>query len=297
MTVLTQSKTDGCRRSKHDSWLETGAGSGRRPCTVAANVTVNVRRAPGARRAPGVRWVPGARVGVGGWRRRYEASGYYCSKHDRRHETGAGSESWRKWEEERRSCGILGRRRQRLHWKLPPPTFPAVALWSGKQAVGGRRQDDDNNDEDEIRLAEYFYHCALHVTSTRTATVRTQDHDVDVDGDGRRLLQPPMKPNPDFAGDRKSMRNGDRDVRGPPPLLSILLQRQCLPLRRSTLYLLPHPFPLSAPPLLPQPQPQPKPQWQRRWRRRHLRLAILDCIGFGVIKTDVGDCVLLLLPQ
>ena len=106
-------------------------------------------------------------------------------------------------------------------------------------------------------------------------------------GGGTRL---PIKPKPNLPNNRQIRHDDD-----PPPLLSILRQRQCLPLlllRLSTMSLLPPSLPLSAPSLPPQPQQQPqpqpqlKPQWRQRWRRRRCRLVTLDCIGFGVIEND-----------
>ena len=50
------------RNRKCDCKCKTGSGSERRMGTVAANATINARRATGARS----RWAPGAIVGVGG---------------------------------------------------------------------------------------------------------------------------------------------------------------------------------------------------------------------------------------
>ena len=48
-----------------------------------------------------------------------------------------------------------------------------------------------------------------------------QNYDVNVDRDGRRLPRSRTKPNPDFADNRQSIRDDDREGHGPPPLLSI----------------------------------------------------------------------------
>ena len=85
----------------------------RRMGTLAANTTVEEIRFPGARH------VPGAIVIFGRWRRIPKAARYHCSEHDRWLLTCAGSESWRGWEEGRRSRGRRGIFCCRLwRWKL-----------------------------------------------------------------------------------------------------------------------------------------------------------------------------------
>ena len=94
--------------------------------------------------------------------------------------------------------------------------------------------------------------------------------------------QPPMKSKPDFADNWKSRCDND-----PPPLLSIIRQRQCLPLlnlRRLTMSFLLPPLNVLAPSL--SPQPELKPQCQCRLRHRCRRLVILDCIRFEVIDSN-----------
>ena len=123
---------------------------------------------------------------------------------------------------------------------------PSTALSS---LIGTSNAANADLDSPYLVVASSYQRCshqALHVTSMRTTTVTTYDYNVDVDVDRHRhkLPQPPMKPNHGFAEDCQSRPDGNREGHGPPPLLSIIYQCQCIPLRRSTMSLLPPYLPL-----------------------------------------------------